>query len=109
MKELVTAVILSFAIVWLVFLVVSIFRKEEIARKTVAGTKVELAALDTRKNDLSKTVSDMDTERGQEASLRETFGVARPGEDVIIVVPKTETAPPPQLTLWQRIKGFFGL
>ena len=66
------------------------------------------AALDARKNDLSKTVSDMDTERGQEASLRETFGVARPGEDVIIVVPKTETTPPPQLTLWQKIKAFFG-
>ncbi len=96
-----TAVLLL-AIVWFSFLVHSIYKKEEVARRTVHETQAELAAL-------SGTVGDMDTQRGQEASVRETFGVAKPGEDVIIVVPKKEVVPPPPLTFWQKVRNFFGL
>jgi len=108
LRTLGITVFLFAVIIWLCVLVISIFHKEEIARATVAETRAQLAALDARKTTLSGTVHDLDTDRGQEASLRETFGVAKPGEDVIIVVPKKELPPPPELTVWQKIKDFLG-
>jgi cell division protein FtsB len=87
-------------------LVVGIFHKEQTARLTVADTRAQLAALDARKSTLSATVHDLDTERGQEASMRETFGVAKPGEEVIVVVPKKDLPPPPSPTFWDKVKEF---
>lgn len=89
---------------WLSLLVAGIFKKQGIARQAVSDTQAELALLEERKNTLAANLAELDTERGQEASLRQNFGVARPGEEVIIVVPKKELPPPPELTLWQRIK-----
>ncbi|MEO6536555.1 MAG: hypothetical protein ABIT47_02600 [Candidatus Paceibacterota bacterium] len=108
-RDMVKTGILLLAIVWFSFLVYSIYKKEEVARRTVHQTQTDLAALDARTKTLAGTVGDMDTQRGQEASVRETFGVAKPGEDVIIVVPKKEVVPPPPLTTWQKIRNFFGL
>ncbi|CAN5707941.1 hypothetical protein BH11PAT2_BH11PAT2_06330 [soil metagenome] len=105
---MVKTIALLLAIVWLSFLVYSIYKKEEIARRTVHETQAETAALDSRAQTLSGTVENMDTERGQETSIRETFGVAKPGEEVIIVVPKNDAPPPPPLTFWQKVKNFFG-
>jgi cell division protein FtsB len=107
-REMGTVAGLLLLILWLGTLVIGIYRKEELARETVAGTRAELAALGERRESLSRTVNDLDTERGQEASVRETFGVARPGEEVIIVVPKEELPLPPELTFWQKVKGIFG-
>ncbi|MDB4992142.1 MAG: hypothetical protein JWL75_387 [Parcubacteria group bacterium] len=106
-REMGISVFLCILVVWLGFLVVSIFHKEQTARLTVADTRAQLAALDARKATLSATVHELDTERGQEASMRETFGVAKPGEEVIIVVPKKDVAPPPAPTFWDKVKDFF--
>lgn len=100
---------LSLLIIWLGVLVVGIYRKEQIARLTVNDTRSQLAALDARTSELSSTVHDLGTSRGQEQSLRETYGVAKPGEDVIIVVPKQDTTPPPPSTLWAKVKAFLGI
>jgi cell division protein FtsB len=97
---------LCLLLVWLSVLVVGIFHKEQTARLTVADTRAQLAALDARKKTLSATVHELDTERGQEASLRETFGVTKPGEEVIVVVPKKDMPPPPAPTFWDRVKTF---
>jgi cell division protein FtsB len=108
-REMGMTVVLSIAIIWFAFLVAGIYEKEKIARTTVQETRVELAALEARKNTLAATVNGLETERGHEASLRETFGVAKPGEDVIIVVPQEEIAPPPEPTFWDKVKEFFGI
>ena len=107
-RELGTIAFLCLAIVWLGFLVVGIFHKEQVARFTVRDTRAESAALEARTKTLAATVHDLGTERGQEQSVRETFGVAKPGEEVIIVVPKKQMPPPPAPTFWDKIKGFLG-
>jgi cell division protein FtsB len=108
-REFGTIAFLCLVILWLCLLVVSIFHKEQTARITVNETRAELAALDARKQVLSSTVQNLDSERGQEASLRATFGVAKPGEDVIIVVPKKQTVSPPTMTFWDKVKQFLGI
>lgn len=97
------------ALLWLAWLVWGILIKEERARLAAEGARHELAALTEREATLRKNLEDLGTERGQEASLRETYGVARPGEEVIIVVPPGEGEDLGELPWWRKALGWFGL
>lgn len=106
--EYVITAFLVLAIVWLLWLVWGIARKEEIARHAVRGTQAELAILKERETILQSNIAELDTERGQEATLRQTRGVARPGEEVIIVVPPKEATTTPQLPWWKKAVNWIG-
>lgn len=95
-------------LIWLLFLFWGIFKKEEVARRAAEDTKLQLAALQAREQTLQKNIEDLRTERGQEASLRETYGVAKPGEEVIIVVPADEGNVVEEPSFWDGLKRFFG-
>lgn len=99
---------LGVLVLWLMLLVYGIARKEEVAREAVKDTEAELASLETRRQTLEADLAALNTERGQEAVLRETFGVAKPGEEVIIVVPPKEIPPPPPQPWWKKVLNFFG-
>jgi cell division protein FtsB len=100
---------LAILILWLLWLLFGIVRKEEIARHAVADTRAELAALASREATLRQNLDELDTPRGQEATLRETYGVAKPGEGVIIVVPPKEATTTPELPWWRKFLGWFHL
>ncbi len=108
LREYITVAVLSVVIVWLLYAVVGIFRKEEIARHTVHDTQNQLAALTARHDTLQGNIDYLATPRGQEASLRQDFGVAKPGEEVVIIVPPKVVPQPTPQTFWQRFTGFFG-
>ena len=108
-REYIVVALLVLAIVWLIFLIVGIFRKEEIARHASTETQAQLQTFKEREGMLRASIDELNTERGQEATLRETYGVARPGEEVIIVVPPKEVAPPPELPWWKKALGWFGI
>ncbi|MES2994744.1 MAG: hypothetical protein V4681_01775 [Patescibacteria group bacterium] len=103
------AVVLALSILWFSWLVFGIARKEEIARKAVAETKAELAALKDREAVLSANMAELSTDRGQEATLRQTYGVAKPGEEVIIVVPPEEEVEKVELPWYKKFLGWFGI
>jgi len=108
-KDYVVAIVLALLVIWLVFLNISIFHKEEIARDAAHSTQEQLSSLSSREKTLQANINELSTERGQEATLRDTFGVARPGEGVIIVVPtQAATTTPPQ-TFWQKWFGWLRL
>lgn len=109
LRQLLIAGVLSLVMVWLLFLVAGIARKEEIARKAADDTRAELALLSEREETLTANVAELRTERGKEGALRETYGVARPGEEVIIVVPPGEEKDYKPLPWWRKFMGFFGL
>ena len=108
-REYAVAALLVLVIIWLLSLIWSIARKEEIARSTVKETQAELEQIREREEILEANLAELNTDRGQEASLRQTFGVAKPGEEVIIVVPKKELVPPPPVSWWQKVLSFFWL
>ncbi len=109
MGEYVIAGLLSLAIVWLLWLVWGIARKEEIARRAVADTRAELATLKERQGVLEGNLAELSTERGKEATLRQTYGVAKPGEEVIIVVPPKEATSTPVLPWWKKAFNWLGI
>jgi cell division protein FtsB len=106
LKELVLIGLLSAALVWLLYLNFSIYPKEEIARQAAKNTQRQLASLKARENSLQSNISELSTPRGQEATMRQTFGVARPGENVIIVVPAKTASTTPPVTFWQKYFGW---
>ncbi len=108
-REYLIAAALALALIWLSFLTFSIARKEEIARNAVKDTQAQLAQLDSRRALLQQNINDLSTPRGQEAVLRQTYGVAKPGEDLIIVVPPKEAPAAPPRSWWQRALQWLGL
>lgn len=86
-----------------------IAQKEEIARKAVEDRKAELAVLKERKAVFEENMAELSTDRGQEATLRQNHGVAKAGEDVIIVVPPKTDELDPHLPWHKRFLGFFGI
>lgn len=108
-RTIVVTTILVCAVVWLLVLIVGIVQKEERARKAARDTEAQLAILKEREATLQATLDELATERGQEATLRETYGVARPGEEVIIVVPPKEATSTPPLPWWKKALGWFGI
>lgn len=109
LKDYLIAGLLVVVLASLIVNVFDIFRKEEIARKTAQDAKQELADLEVREETLAENLSDLHTKRGREEAYREQFGVALPGEEVIIVVAEDEEEPQKGLTWWRKFLGFFGL
>ncbi len=107
-KEYLMTAFLSLIIVWLLWSLFGIIRKEEIARHAVADTRGELASLQERKEVLQGNIEELKTPRGEEATYRDTYGVAKPGEGVIIVVPPTEATTTPLLPWWRIWLGKIG-
>lgn len=107
LKEYLFIAGLVIVLVWLSFAVYGIAIKEEVARKAVKDTEEELQMLERRKATLEADLQELETERGQEAVLREVYGVARPGEHVIVVVPPEEPLAPPPLPWWKKLVNFF--
>jgi cell division protein FtsB len=108
-REYLIALALFLLLLWLLFLFWGIFRKEEVARQAAEETKKELATLSEREDTLKANIADLNTERGQEASIRETYGVAKPGEEVIIVVPPEEGETVPKDPWWKVFLSWFGI
>lgn len=107
-RDIAVAGLFSLGIVWALGLVWDIAAKEERAREGVVTTKAEFASLAAREATLSRDLEELSTSRGQEAAMREALGVARPGEEVIIVVPKEEAPlPPPKQGWWKRWFDWF--
>ncbi len=92
------------AIVWLGSLIIGLSYKAQIAWSTAQHTQHEAKVLRHRANTLEQNMRTLDTPRGYSASVRTTFGVARPNESVIIVVPSVvATSTPVQKSWWGRL------
>lgn len=100
---------LSILFLMLLWAVWGIAQKEEIARSAVDDRKAELAVLEERKAVFEQNLAELSTERGQEATLRQNHGVARAGEEVIIVVPPKEDELDPHMPWYKRLLGWFGI
>lgn len=107
--EYVLTLLLVAMVTLLAWAVWGIAKKEAVARKAVESRKAELAILKDRRAAFETSLAELSTDRGQEATLRHNHGVAKAGEEVIIVVPPEEDELEPRLSPWKRFLGWFGI
>ncbi|MDP2604194.1 MAG: hypothetical protein Q8S00_16625 [Deltaproteobacteria bacterium] len=92
---------------WLLTLIWGLAGKAQIAVTQANDEKWQYQALEERKTMLQANVTALQTERGRDAAIRTAFGVARPGEEVIVVVPPVVVAPTSTPSWWQKILSWF--
>jgi cell division protein FtsB len=99
--------VLLLVIFWLVSLIWGLLGKAQVAIKESRDAEWQYRALEERKATLEANLAALQTDRGRDAAIRTSFGVAKPGEEVIVVVPpatSTATETPPW---WQRLFDWF--
>lgn len=92
---------------WLLSLIWGLVGKAQIAVDEVHDVQRKYQALEKRRAMLETNLASIQTVRGQDAAIRTAFGVARPGEEVIVVVPPTVVVPTETPSWWQRLFGWF--
>jgi cell division protein FtsB len=93
---------------WLTSLIWGLAGKVRVAIDEAHSVKTQYEQIEERKRNLEQNLAALQTARGQDAAIRTMFGVARPGEEVIVVVPlapPTVTTTP--LSWWQKILNWF--
>ncbi|HQU08133.1 MAG: hypothetical protein B7X04_04055 [Parcubacteria group bacterium 21-54-25] len=109
-RQGVTIAVLVLVIFWLGSLIWGLAGKAQFAWSTARETQSEAAALRAREEILKANIATLNTPRGKEAAIRTAFGVARPGEQVIIVVPpQPATSTATTTPWWQHVFGWVGL
>lgn len=99
--------LLLLIIVWLSTLIFGLIDKAKIAISQAHESEQQYNALEKRKKVLEANLAALATERGQDSAIRTAFGVARPGEEVIVVVPPTITVPTTTPSWWERVFSWF--
>ena len=92
---------------WLVSLIWGLAGKAHIAVSQEQESKWQYQALEDRKTKLEANLAALATTRGRDAAIRTAFGVARPGEEVIVVVPPATATPTTTPSWWQKIFSWF--
>ncbi len=92
---------------WLISLIWGLSGKVQIAVQEAHNAERQYKALEERKAVLQANIAALATERGQDAAIRTAFGVARPGEEVIVVVPPEPSTTTQSLSWWQKILSWF--
>lgn len=92
---------------WLASLTWGLLGKAEIAVTQAHDARAQLAALESRKQVLEGNIATLSTPLGKDAAIRQAFGVAKPGEEVIVVVPPAAPTSTPAVPWWQRVLNWF--
>jgi cell division protein FtsB len=99
--------ILLLAVFWLASSIWGLAGKAHIAVSEANEAKAQYRALEERKAMLEANLAALETTRGKDAAIRTTFGVARPGEEVIVVVPPATATPTTTQSWWQKLLSWF--
>jgi len=92
---------------WLISIIWGLIGKAQVAVSQANEAKAQYQILEDRKAMLKANLSALGTARGQDAAIRTSFGVAKPGEEVMVVVPSTTSAPTTTPSWWQFILDWF--
>ncbi len=99
--------VLLLAAFWLVSNIWGLAGKAHVAVSQANDAKWQYEELEARKATLAANLAALDTARGKEAAIRTAFGVARPGEEVIVVVPPATATPTTTPSWWEKVLSWF--
>ena len=105
-KQLRQGILIGFSLLvafWLLSLIWGLVGKARIAIEEAHNAERQYQVLEARRTALAADLAALATARGQDAAIRTAFGVARPGEEVIVVVPPSVATTAPPLSWWRKL------
>jgi cell division protein FtsB len=109
--------VLGFLMLLVIGMTIASFRvleRGKEAKKAEEALKAEVAALQQRKEDLTREQKDLASGSGIEREAREKLNFRKPGEQVVIIVPDKSPTPNPEPPksmkdkLWEKFMSLFG-
>jgi len=89
----ISLVVLAVVVIFLSRAAYGAYQKYALARATLKSAETKLAEIESRQETIRTEINELKTTRGIESELRTKFQVAKPGEEVIIIVePKGTTS-----------------
>lgn len=107
-----TAIILIIILLLLIDGTWKVFQKERASRSNLNRAQNQLASLNQRHDALSEDISHLKTSQGIENEIRSKYEVAKPGEQVLIIVDKngatsTDDSGGVLKRWWEKFTGLF--
>ena len=99
--------VLLIVAIWLISRIWGLADKARIAMSEAHEAEWQYRELEGRRAVLEANLAALATERGRDAAIRTAFGVARPGEEVIVVVPPAEVVPTTTPSWWEQVLEWF--
>ena len=92
---------------WLISLIWGLVGKARVAMNEARDAERQYETLEARRVKLQANLEALNTPLGRDGAIRTAFGVARSGEEVIVVVPPAEATTTPDKSWWQKLRGWF--
>jgi len=92
---------------WLMSLIWGLAEKARVAVGQEAEVRHEFEGLEVRRHTLEANLAELDTPRGKDEAIRTAFGVAKAGEELIVVVPRATSTATSTPGFWQRVRHWF--
>ena len=92
---------------WLATSIWGLFAKAHVAVSEAQEAAWQYQELKERRAVLEANLAALNPPRGEDAAIRTSFGVARPGEEVIVVVPPAPATTTKPLSWWEKILSWF--
>ncbi|MFA5996316.1 MAG: hypothetical protein WC790_01150 [Candidatus Paceibacterota bacterium] len=92
---------------WLLSLIWGLAGKAHVAISQAREVEQQYRSFEDRKIALTANLEALATERGRDAAIRTAFGVARPGEEVIVVVPPSAPVSTSTQSWWEKVLSWF--
>lgn len=109
-KSPIVAVVLVALVILGGISVVRAFAKEREAAQLRNQYTQELETMNERQVELETQIENLSTQRGIEAEIRERYRVAKPGEELVVVVDNGEdSATKTEMNWWQKLRSFVGI
>ncbi len=88
----------------------SVYKKNIASAQVAESVRGEAAVLESKQSILAEENKRLDTEKGQEEVIRQKYSVAKPGEEMYIIVdPKDEASSTPEAEgWWGKFGNFLG-
>jgi cell division protein FtsB len=92
--------------------VLGLYSKAQLSVEARETSEKELGSIMERKAFVEAEISKLKTAPGMEEEIRRKFSVARPGEEVVVIIEGTKEAPVPVdesffQSIWEKAKGIF--
>ena len=99
--------IFVFFFAWSIF---GLWNKMQDTDKNKKVAEDKITALEVQKDKLSSNINSLNTDQGKERVFRENFGLAKAGEDEIVILDDNTPLPtslPPSSGFWGFLKNLF--